>query len=172
MKVAHIARKPLEGTVASNTLKYGTGSINIDGCRVASDGSHLREGTIARVLTLTGDEREGAAAGMFRPGASFTPTNSPLGRWPANLVLIHKPGCNPSGTRKSSGYAINRWSDGAKPFGGGAGHEYSTVKTPEMTEIVWDCVPGCPALSLDEQSGDVASRFFKQVTTTSTKNST
>lgn len=29
-----VARRPLEGTVADNVLKYGTGAINIDGCRV------------------------------------------------------------------------------------------------------------------------------------------
>jgi site-specific DNA-methyltransferase (adenine-specific) len=29
-----VARKPLEGTVAANVLKYGTGAINVDGCRV------------------------------------------------------------------------------------------------------------------------------------------
>lgn len=29
-----VARKPLEGTVVNNVLKYGTGAINIDGCRV------------------------------------------------------------------------------------------------------------------------------------------
>lgn len=29
-----VARKPIEGTVAENVLKYGTGAINIDACRV------------------------------------------------------------------------------------------------------------------------------------------
>ncbi len=29
-----VARKPLDGTVASNVLKWGTGSLNIDACRV------------------------------------------------------------------------------------------------------------------------------------------
>lgn len=29
-----VARKPLDGTVVSNVLKWGTGALNIDGCRV------------------------------------------------------------------------------------------------------------------------------------------
>jgi site-specific DNA-methyltransferase (adenine-specific) len=29
-----VARKPLDGTVAANVLRYGTGALNIDGCRV------------------------------------------------------------------------------------------------------------------------------------------
>lgn len=32
-----VARKPLEDTVAANVLKYGTGAINIDGCRVPTE---------------------------------------------------------------------------------------------------------------------------------------
>jgi len=32
-----VARKPFKGTVAENVLKYGTGGINIDGCRVGTD---------------------------------------------------------------------------------------------------------------------------------------
>ena len=32
-----MARKPLEGTNIDNVLKYGTGGINIDGCRIQGD---------------------------------------------------------------------------------------------------------------------------------------
>jgi len=32
-----VARKPIVGTVANNVMKYGTGAINIDGCRVNVD---------------------------------------------------------------------------------------------------------------------------------------
>lgn len=32
-----VARKPLEGTVANNVLKWGTGALNIDGCRVGTE---------------------------------------------------------------------------------------------------------------------------------------
>lgn len=32
-----VARKPFKGTVANNVLTHGTGAINIDGCRVATD---------------------------------------------------------------------------------------------------------------------------------------
>lgn len=33
-----VARKPIEGTVAENCLKWGVGGINIDGCRVGTEG--------------------------------------------------------------------------------------------------------------------------------------
>jgi len=31
-----LARKPFKGTVADNVLKYGTGALNIDGCRIGT----------------------------------------------------------------------------------------------------------------------------------------
>ena len=82
-----IARKPLIGTVAANVLAHGTGALNIDGCRVESGGEHMVSGTVTKRSTVSGDTREGAALGMYGEGASFTPTNHPGGRWPANLIL-------------------------------------------------------------------------------------
>src|SRR5690606_2051237 len=38
-----VARKPLAGTVAANVLAYGTGALNIDGCRIPAAGWPLRE---------------------------------------------------------------------------------------------------------------------------------
>lgn len=51
---------------------------------------------------------------------------------------------------------INRFDDGMKPFGGGAGHPYTSTPTTESgteTVDVWDCVPECPVRMLDAQSG-------------------
>lgn len=81
-----VARKPLIGTVAENVLTHGTGGINIDQCRVPSDGSHMVKGIVTKQTTVTGDEREGKALGMYGAGASFTPTNHEGGRFPANLI--------------------------------------------------------------------------------------
>lgn len=77
-----LARKPLIGTVAANVLAFGTGALNVDGCRVDSpDG-----------LTSGGDSRGGSSplpmnrdAGK-REDRERTPEH-PAGRWPANVVL-------------------------------------------------------------------------------------
>jgi hypothetical protein len=57
LKPAHepivMARKPLCGTVAENVLRYGTGAINVDGCRVATDG--VTAGRWPSNLVLTHD---------------------------------------------------------------------------------------------------------------------
>jgi hypothetical protein len=61
LKPAHepvvVARKPLSGTVAGNVLVWGTGGLNIDGCRVATDDSLNGGGYSGDVERLTGGLR-------------------------------------------------------------------------------------------------------------------
>jgi DNA modification methylase len=77
LKPAHepvvVARKPLSGTVAQNVLRYGTGAINIDGCRVGDE----------RVTINTFDNGAKPFGGAV--GEPFTSRESE-GRWPANFI--------------------------------------------------------------------------------------
>ena len=69
-----VARKPLDGTVAANVLKHGTGAINVDGCRV--------EG--AKPETVRG---AGGKNGRYCPiSAQGRIFDDGKGRWPANLI--------------------------------------------------------------------------------------
>ena len=86
-----MARKPLVGTVAANVLEYGTGAINIDGCRVATDGETFkaprsnpenRAGIVGSAMQATGSADRNHAA----QAASIERTAT-LGRWPANVIL-------------------------------------------------------------------------------------
>jgi site-specific DNA-methyltransferase (adenine-specific) len=89
-----VARKPLEGTVADNVLRYGTGGINVDGCRVPpSDklgGGAEKETTPEQ----KGDEgwtrpwvrdADARSAHAERVQANVRRAEA-LGRWPANLI--------------------------------------------------------------------------------------
>jgi site-specific DNA-methyltransferase (adenine-specific) len=80
LKPAHepivVARKPLVGTVAANVLEHGTGALNIDACRIGTDGGTTGAGVGPRG-NVYGDGLNGAF-GKPIPG---------LGRWPANVVL-------------------------------------------------------------------------------------
>lgn len=70
-----LARKPLDGTVAANVLAHGTGAVNIDGCRVGTEGG--TKGCDAGPSNgILGDGLNGAF-GKPVPG---------LGRWPANIL--------------------------------------------------------------------------------------
>mgnify|MGYP000390830774 FL=1 len=76
-----MARKPLDGTVAENVQEWGTGAINVEGCRVPGNdhasawdrpvstnigaGSYISDGT-QHVIDIS--------------------ANKPSGRWPANLI--------------------------------------------------------------------------------------
>ena len=70
-----VARKPLsEPNVAANVLKWGTGAINVDGCRVGDDPTtRTQRGT---TKAWEGGEFTGVVG-----------TGSDAGRWPANVVL-------------------------------------------------------------------------------------
>ena len=70
-------RKPLDGTVAANVLKHGTGAINVDGCRVEveeSDANHRYND----VKDNTGKAWSGKRT---QPHGVTS-----HGRWPANLI--------------------------------------------------------------------------------------
>jgi len=76
-----LARKPLgEKTVAANVLAYGTGAINVDGCRVGTETIEQRH-----VHRIDGGKGIGAAAVGHKQKQSGTVTTS-QGRWPANLI--------------------------------------------------------------------------------------
>jgi len=55
---------------------------------------------------------------------------------------------------------INRFVDGMKPFGNGAGHAYQSFGGGVEQVAVWACQDGCVVAALDQQGG--ASRFFPQ----------
>ncbi len=82
LKPAHepicMARKPLVGTVAANVLRYGTGAINVDGCRVQTD-EELRRAVAGWQTEYVGGEQ--------KPINTFDlhPDGIP-GRWPANVI--------------------------------------------------------------------------------------
>jgi len=75
-----LARKPLsEPTVAANVLKWGTGAINVDGCRVAhSEECKVMAPSQANILNPSEKCKQ---AGRRTETLELKPS----GRWPANL---------------------------------------------------------------------------------------
>jgi DNA modification methylase len=161
LKPAHepivVARKPFRGTVEANVLEHGTGALNIDACRITSADPNP---SIER--------RKGSAAHLNRAAAGgwvdrSTPENyaadrpgEQLGRWPANVALIHAPGCERVGERVVRGDsragtdavgAGRSWLNGAGPLPAGP------VIGDELVDE-WKCAPGCPVAQLDELSGE------------------
>ena len=82
MEPITMARKPFKGTVADNVQMYGTGAINIDGCR----------NNVGEVIAGGGGGRKGATwemhsgTGMFRSDRVHKQEPHDMGRWPANVL--------------------------------------------------------------------------------------
>ena len=145
-----LARKPLEGTVAENVQKYGTGALNIDGGRIPMGDEY-------DPTKMQRQQRHDATSYDQAKGliGKEIPTYKPGGRWPANVMLSHLSMCEQVGTREEPGYTINRFTDGMKPFGDGAGSPYESEQIPPGIAAVWNCAPGCPVALLNEQSGTI-----------------
>jgi site-specific DNA-methyltransferase (adenine-specific) len=87
LKPAHepvvMARKPLDGTVAVNVQQYGTGALNVDGCRIPIDLA-IDDPRLGGNGTWSSDKM---AKNVYEGGyAGERVGSSPLGRWPANVI--------------------------------------------------------------------------------------
>ena len=84
LKPAHeplvLARKPLEGTVAQNILKWGVGALNVDACRVEADDQY-HSGYHSQETKVQGQVYGWAQSEKFVRGEPHD-----KGRWPANII--------------------------------------------------------------------------------------
>ena len=168
LTVIHLARKPLIGTVALNALKHGTGGLNIDACRIGyANDADMADATPQGVCTSHDKTSIGAKPniGQSKSREVFARPEQ-KGRWPANLILQHEPGCVQAGTKKvrtATAVKQNRDADAADATLYEGGWRKLTVDAgyadPDGTETVadWQCVEGCPVVRLDEQSSDLHS---------------
>jgi site-specific DNA-methyltransferase (adenine-specific) len=88
-----LARRPLAArSVAANVRRFGTGAINVDGCRIAF-GSSADEDE-ARTKNRHAAFRSGSRANrVYSIDRRARTDYMAPGRWPANLLLSHPGGC-------------------------------------------------------------------------------
>ena len=75
MEPITMARKPFKGTVAENVQMYGTGTINVDGCRIGDD----------EIIQHRPDGWRGFSKLQDGTAHGYT-ESSTIGRWPANVL--------------------------------------------------------------------------------------
>jgi hypothetical protein len=161
-----ILRKPLDGSVADNTLKHGCGAINIDATRVGTEARSYRG-----MGNKVGNQENASGSSIYwmskppttksmREGASGDVVYEVEGRWPANFILTHLEGytshgedwacvegCSVKGLDQQSGHLksgemnADKYQQWGKNGIYGEGKEY-------------------PAIYYGDEGG--ASRFFKQ----------
>ena len=89
LKPAHepivMARKPLEGTNIDNVLKYGTGAINIDGCRIQGNDTGGERKITTRKSRDENNVWTDENSGMKQEENHFADAD-PKGRYPANII--------------------------------------------------------------------------------------
>lgn len=86
-----LARKPLAGTIADNLSKWGTGALNIDGCRISTEGEVVhapqpdptrRTGAVGANLGISKADVSAFQAAQRASAERATQ----LGRWPSNVI--------------------------------------------------------------------------------------
>lgn len=91
-----LVRRPLDGTVIDNIRAHGVGALNIDACRVPSDGENpsaerrkaaARSGNKGR----TGDGGMENRTSLLRFAEQRE--SEQLGRFPPNVIISHNPDC-------------------------------------------------------------------------------
>lgn len=130
-----LARKPLDGTVAANVVKWGTGGLNIDACRLATNEDRARKNS----------GRKGHG-GVLGNSDTYDSESHAAGRWPANVLLDEAAAAEldaQSGVRAGGQAPANRRGIGFTENGGGTN-------------------AGTHGVAVNYDSGG-ASRFFKVI---------
>lgn len=153
MIVITLARKPVEGTVAGNALKWGCGGMNIDGTRIehTEDFSGMKGRSSLKLNVIRAGEDEEAWKIRVRSGPEQQAALAKLqnfGRFPANIVLSPETARaldDQSGVSKSpSTYTRSVASGNVNAYSKGIGQD-----------------AGVEALNYGDEGG--ASRYFKVV---------
>jgi DNA modification methylase len=132
-----LARKPIsEKTIAENVLKWGTGGLNIDGCRIGDEERTYKGGTKLY------EERPWTKAQAN--GERARPTYKVSGRFPANVILDEEAG---KLLDEQSGILKSGLLKAGHPYGLGDGQN------------VYGKLTGCTKQDTHGDSGG-ASRFF------------
>lgn len=152
-----VARKPLsEKSVAENVLKWGTGGINIDGCRVeTTDTYNYKNGPQGNSFSV-GKEPDGKRTEPVEMNSE--------GRFPANIILEclcdevikgEKGEVKRSGSRDRTKHDYNSV--------GNFGSKEGAILAPDNYNDKGDIHtnPMCPCLLLDEQTGYLKSGEVK-----------
>lgn len=102
-----LVKKPIsERSIAANVLKHGTGSLNIDACRVPMNGETVR--------CVQGGKRGGGYDVGSSDGSRHTEFVNTEGRWPPHVVLDEEAAAEldrQSGNRKSGTNNVRRTHD-------------------------------------------------------------
>jgi DNA modification methylase len=153
-----LCRRRLEGTVAGNVVRWGTGALNVDGCRIGTEPAFT--------------ERRGgkSVGGLLNDTDGERVTSGGAGRWPTNALLDtaaaqqldRETGVTTSGSRKAGEYGLMGYMGAdAAPMPaitgdtGGASRFFPTFAPPDPLPA-WRYEPKAPAFERPRVKADGA----------------
>jgi DNA modification methylase len=108
-----LARKPLsEKSVAANVLRWGTGALNIDGCRIGTESTRRDTGTAA-IWSNAGRIEGGSDCGRWPANLCHDGSDEVVAGFPADIP----PSFRKARTGKSSRTHLGTLADNGEPFG-------------------------------------------------------
>ncbi|MCG3132750.1 MAG: hypothetical protein FLDDKLPJ_03616 [Phycisphaerae bacterium] len=150
-----VAMKPPEGSFVENAARYGAAGLNIDASRIRGPPGDGCWGSSNATTP------RGSAFNRSPNGGDYRTQAHARGRWPANLLLSHHPGCRHLGAARVKGSATSKAFHatyaGMSVTGflrgvSHPGHQRSDADGLETVER-WSCHANCPVRLLDTQSG-------------------
>jgi DNA modification methylase len=165
-----MARKPIEEkTITENVLRFGTGGINIDGCRVGFTSENDKNNTLNAKYTTDKDNKQSEDWGTKQIGN----VSKEEGRFPANFIIECT--CDEVISGENNGLKKETFENyGNGEYGKKDGRK--TQPTAKKIEGTWykdtgdiHTNPDCPCRLLDEQSGEGKSVKRKKVSNTISK---
>ena len=156
MRVIHVLRKPLAGSVTANLEAHGCGGLNVGASRIGTE-ARTYHGSGASHVKLANHDTGDTGIGTL-DGSTSHLTFTATGRWPANLILEHLAGCREVGVKqvRSDGhFPASRppGSDVSGPRGHQGQSELHERHMDGETVPDWSCYTGCPVHALDIDSG-------------------
>lgn len=136
-----VARKPLDGTVANNVLKWGTGALNIDACRVPIEQG---DDVFAKNPHTHSKGKDSGIYGTYKEQQGNW--SGEKGRFPANIV------------HDGSQMVLELFPDTGKSSGGGM-HTRGTAGA-ESTNVYGSYSGGVATKSVGMGDSGSAARFF------------
>jgi hypothetical protein len=148
-----VFQKPYEGKPVDSITRTGAGAINIESGRISVTEQDTKN--VNRKINRN-KRKSNDGWGLNDHEAQVVDVINSSGRWPSNFALVHNFDCERIGIKKGKGYALNRHTDGANPWGNARGKAFESAQIDEEIEI-WNCSDGCPIKTFNEENGVLTS---------------
>lgn len=151
-----MARKPFKGSLVNNVLEWGTGGLNIDGCRIGTSGGETHKGGFQK-------DYVGSTVDYEKGGVETDLT--PKGRFPANVIFTHSAGCRKVG--ETTEETSNHNAPAGTFAGGEEGRGSEKVYRKQQNKVeLYECEEGCPIKELDEQAPNTGGGHYAKTKVT------